>query len=178
MENLKFFTIAVCVFIAVTSASAAVLSFTFEPADGDPVANPGNEVSAVDYPYLYNYTLAWQNLESIDSPVNDFHLRWPTYYGGNLQIIPPENWTISEFTYNGPNCEANPSGEFTNVAGSLGGFKIYGKLPYLESGVAWLTKDGNQVGSETEVMLPALPEPATICLFALGAAAVIRRKNA
>jgi hypothetical protein len=168
----RFLTIAVCVFIAVTSVSGVI--FSFEDALGDPVDNLGTEVSAVDYPYLYTYTLAWQDLQ--DPPVDDFHYEWPTHYGAYIEVIPPENWIISDYGLYGPNYQANPNYEFTNVSGSLGGFKIYGKLPYLQQGEASLTQGGNPVAT-TIVNLPALPEPATICLFALGAAAVIRRKN-
>ncbi len=172
MKRMLIFCLVVGLAVALLPVGRTdATTFTFEQV-GSTVYNPGNE-----YPYKFDFELNISTLDPADAPVTDFEIFWPVKHGGYIHVTAPEGWHLKDVGLYGIGYEANTSDEYVNEAGSLGGFSIEGKFPELVGGSASLTKFGDQVGPTTDVMLPMVPEPATLCLLGLGGLLLRRKKK-
>jgi len=157
--------LAAVMLAVVSQAVVADVQFTFEDPDGW-VAS-GDQ----DFPYEWEYTLEITDMGQTEY-LNDYEILLPKINPGYLHVIPPPDWSIEDFYLGRLGFQSNNNIE--NEV-TIGGWVFKGKFPEVEYGSITVTSDGGVVGTGS-AWIPS-PEPATLALVGLGAAALAARRR-
>ena len=129
-------------------------------------------VSTVDGWTEYIYSMDYMRDYDYDGPINDFHAHLGEWTPGEIQIIPPENWsgTYQGGTYG---CETNTH-PYTYGNYYAGSWKIRVKPGYGDgTGYFVWTQDNVPVGHHDGVLIPMVPEPSSLLALGSGLTALL-----
>ena len=123
----------------------------------------------------YIYTLDYQHGWGYEGPIFDFHVNLGNWTPGQIEIVPPANWSGS---WDGGvyGCQAD-SEDYPITVGNYcwGYWKIYVRPGYGDGTSTFTFTDWPHlpVAQQMNVMIPAVPEPGSLLALGSGLTALL-----
>ncbi len=170
----RYLTLMACLLIVSVAAPAMADPPVMDPITVQKIYNAQEDV------YDYIYSLDYVRNYDHTGPIFDWHVNLGNWTPGLVTIIPPENW-IGSYQGGAYGCQTNTN-PFTWGNMYVGAWKITVKPGYGDTTTTWDFTDNlhNVVGRQLGVLVPVVPEPASILALGaglVGLAGALRRRR-